>query len=155
MKKSLITLTAAGAAAILLAGSALAAEGESTFTIALDSDIVALDPIYAYDFTTNPVVNQITESILKFDTEGSLQPSLASSWEQVDDVTYTYQIRDDVTFSDGTPMTMDDVLFSVNRNLDPEYGSYLNWMFDSVDSIEQTGDWELTVRLKEPSVNWQ
>ena len=155
MKKSLITLTAAGAAAILLAGSALAAEGESTFTIALDSDIVALDPIYAYDFTTNPVVNQITESILKFDTEGSLQPYLASSWEQVDDVTYTYQIRDDVTFSDGTPMTMDDVLFSVNRNLDPEYGSYLNWMFDSVDSIEQTGDWELTVHLKEPSVNWQ
>ncbi|MBQ1394754.1 MAG: hypothetical protein IIY86_01135, partial [Lachnospiraceae bacterium] len=34
-------------------------------------------------------------------------------------------MRDDVTFSDGSPMTMDDVLFSLERNLDPEAGSYL------------------------------
>ena len=155
MKKSLSILLAGAAAGMLLAVSAFAAEEDKTFTIALDSDIVALDPIYAYDFTTNPVVNQITEGLLIFDENNELQPYLASEWTQVDDVTYVYQIRDDVTFSDGTPMTMDDVLFSVNRNLDPDAGSYLNWLFDAVDSIEQTGDWEMTVHLAEPSVNWQ
>ena len=146
-------MTAVTAASLAFAGSVYADEG--TFTVALDSDIVALDPIYAYDFTTNPVIDQITEGLLLFDENNQLVPFLAKSWEVVDDVTYVYQIRDDINFSDGTPMTMDDVLFSINRNLDPDAGSYLNWLFDAVESIEQTGDWELTVKLSEPSVNWQ
>ena len=79
-----------------------ASADKDTFTVALDSDIVKLDPAFAYDFTTNPVVNQITQGLLTFDEENQLQPLLASSWEQVDDVTYVYQIRDDVTFSDGS-----------------------------------------------------
>lgn len=152
MKRTCILTLAAILLAALIGGAM--AEG-NTLTIALDSDIVALDPIYAYDFTTNPVVNQITQALLQFDVDNQLQPLLASSWEATDDVTYVYQIRDDVTFSDGTPMTMDDVLFSLGRNMDPEAGSYLSWLFDNVDSLEQTGDWELTVRLKEPSATWQ
>lgn len=128
---------------------------KDTFTIALDSDIVKLDPAFAYDFTTNPVVNQITQGLLSFDENNELQPMLASSWEQVDDVTYVYQIRDDVTFSDGSAMTMDDVLYSLERTRDPDTASYLGWMFDNVASIEQTGDWELTVTLSQPDATWQ
>lgn len=128
---------------------------KDTFTIALDSDIVKLDPAFAYDFTTNPVVNQITQGLLSFDENNELQPMLASSWEQVDDVTYVYQIRDDVTFSDGTAMTMDDVLYSLERTRNPDTVSYLGWMFDNVASIEQTGDWELTVTLSQPDATWQ
>ena len=131
------------------------AGGKDTFTVALDSDIVKLDPAFAYDFTTNPVVNQITQGLLTFDEENQLQPMLASSWEQVDDVTYVYQIRSDVTFSDGTPMTMDDVLYSMERTRNPDTASYLGWMYDSVDTIEQTGDWELTVKLSTPDATWQ
>lgn len=130
-------------------------EGKTTFTIALDSDIVALDPAFAYDFTTNPVVNQITQGLLTFDENNELVPQLASSWEATDDTTYVYQIRDDVTFSDGSPMTMDDVLFSIERIMNPDTASYLLWMFDNVESVEQTGDWELTVHLKEPSASWK
>ena len=132
-----------------------AAAEKDTFTIALDSDIVKLDPAFAYDFTTNPVVNQITQGLLVFDEENQLQPMLASSWEQVDDVTYVYQIRDDVTFSDGSAMTMDDVLYSMERIANPDTASYLGWMYDNVASIEQTGDWELTVTLVSPDATWQ
>ncbi len=132
------------------------ANGEgTTFTVALDSDIVALDPAFAYDFTTNPVVNQITQGLLTFNENNELVPLLASSWEAVDDTTYVYQIRDDVTFSDGSQMTMDDVMFSIERTMNPDTASYLLWMFDNVESIEQTGDWELTVHLTEPSATWQ
>lgn len=133
-----------------------AASGDKdTFTVVLDSDIVALDPAFAYDFTTNPVVNQITQGLLTFDDNNQLQPMLASSWEQVDDVTYVYQIRDDVTFSDGTPMTMDDVLFSLERTASDETASYLGWMYDGVASMEQTGDWELTITLSQPDASFQ
>ena len=112
------------------------ADGKDTFVVALDSDIVKLDPAFAYDYTTNPVVNQITQSLLFYDENNQLQPLLASSWEQVDDVTYVYQIRDDVTFSDGTPMTMDDVIYSLERTSDPDGASYMSSMFTNVDTIE-------------------
>ena len=134
---------------------AAASDGKDTFRIALDSDIVKLDPAYAYDFTTNPVVDQITQGLLVFDENNELQPLLASSWEATDDVTYVYQIRDDVTFSDGTPMTMDDVIYSLERYRDPDVASYLSWMYDNVDTIEQTGDWELTIKLKQPDATWK
>ena len=147
---------------VLFLGSVLAActgkpaaGDENAFVIGLDSDIIRLDPALAYDFTTNPVVNQITQGLLVFDEENKLQPLLASSWEQVDDLTYVYQIRDDVTFSDGTPMTMDDVIYSMERHQDEAVNSYLGWMYDSVKTIEATGDWELTVTLSQPDANWQ
>ena len=157
MKKLLAGVLSAAVAVSMIGPAQItfAAEDDNTFTIALNSDIVALDPAFAYDFTTNPVVNQITQGLLTVNENNELEPQLASSWEATDDVTYVYQIRDDVTFSDGTPMTMDDVLFSLERIKNPETASYLLWTFDNVDSFEQTGDWELTVHLKEPSATWK
>ena len=145
-----------GAESSAPAGNGQTAGAEKdTFTVVLASGIVALAPALAYDFTTNPVINQITQGLLIFDENNQLQPMLASSWEQVDDVTYVYQIRDDVTFSDGTPMTMDDVLFSLERTASEETASFLGWMFDGVSSMEQTGDWELTITLTQPDATFQ
>lgn len=171
MKRKISMLLAmAMAAVVVLAGcggngsdketkNSASAEGGSgtidTFTVALDADIIALDPAYAYDWSTNPVINQITEPLLVIDENNEIQPGLAKSWEQTDDVTYVYQIRDDVNFSDGTPMTMEDVLFSIERIRDDETASYVKWLYDSVESIEQTGDWELTVKLAAPSATWK
>ena len=83
--------------------------------IGMNSDIIACDPAFAYDNNTNAVVDQITEGLLAYDQDNKLVSKLAKSWEQVDDVTYKYEIRDDVKFSDGTQMTADDVVFSLNR----------------------------------------
>ena len=136
--------------------SAVSADSaDTTLKWALDSDIVSLDPIYAYDTTTNLVVVQVVESLLYINPDGSVSPMLAKSWKCVDDKTYVYEIRDDVTFSDGTPMTVDDVIFSMERNMGDGSDSYVAWMFDSVDSIEKTGDWEITVHLKNPDAFWQ
>lgn len=162
MKRILATLLSAVLLLTLLAGCGKKGneptpgntEGGTTFTVALDSDIVKLDPAYAYDFTTNPVVNQITEGLLTFNENNELEPNLASAWKMTDDTTYVYTIRDDVTFSDGTPMTMEDVVFSLER-VRNDASAYVNWMMAGVASIEQTGDWELTVKLTAPSATWQ
>nr|MCR4999770.1 ABC transporter substrate-binding protein [Lachnospiraceae bacterium] len=53
------------------------------------------------------------------------------------------------------PMTMDDVMFSLERYQDPALASYIAWMYDSVDSIEQTGDWQITVHLIHPDALWK
>jgi peptide/nickel transport system substrate-binding protein len=117
---------------------------------------VALDPAFTWDFTTNPVVNQITEGLVTFDTSTlKVIPQLASSWKMADDTTYVYQVRSDIVFSDGTPVTMEDVIFSLERIRNPDTGSYLEWMYEKVSAISQTGPWELTVKLREPSPVFQ
>ena len=136
-------------------GAATDIASRDTLNIALADEIVSLDPAYSFDNLTNQVVNQITQGLLYFDYNGQLQPQLCSSWEAVDPLTYVYQIRDDVNFSDGTSMTMDDVLFSLNRHMDEDVASYLAWMYANVESIEQTGDWELTVHMSSPDAAWQ
>ena len=132
-----------------------ATSATDTLTIGLYSEIISLDSAFAYDFVTNPVVIQITEGLLYYDENDELQCGLAESWESVDDVTYVYNVRDDVNFSDGTPMTMDDVMFSIERYQDPDVASYVAWMYDNVESIEVTGDWQFTVHLSQPDALWE
>lgn len=123
--------------------------------VALAGDIVRLDPAFAYDNDTSVVVDNICEGLLTHSQDNSIKCNLAESWEATDATTYVYKLREDVTFSDGTPMTADDVVYSLNRHLDPDLGSYMNWFFDNVESIEKTGDFEVTVKLSQPDANWQ
>jgi peptide/nickel transport system substrate-binding protein len=127
---------------------------DSTFTVVIYGDIVSLDPAFAYDYTTGVVVPQIAETLLTYNERDELSPQIASSWKAVDNLTYVYTIRSDVTFSDGTPVTMEDVRFSVDRIRDPATGAYMQWMFSPVESITVTGPWELTVKLSVPSSSW-
>ncbi|RXT07911.1 ABC transporter substrate-binding protein [Ammoniphilus sp. CFH 90114] len=130
-------------------------ETGGSVTIALNSDIVSLDPAYAHDFSTMQVVCQVTEGLLKFDKYGRLVSNLASHWEMKNPTTYVYTIRRDVRFQDGSPMTVADVLFSLQRILDAKGGSYLSWMYRNVERIEQEGDWSIRVILKKPDALWK
>ena len=133
-----------------------AAAGETVeFIVGLQGDIVAVDPAFAYDFTANPVVNMITEPLLTLANGETLAPGLAESWENPDPLTYSYTVRQGVTFQDGSPMTLDDVIFSMERTRNPETASYLGWMYASVDTIEKVGDWTVKVTLKQPDALWQ
>jgi peptide/nickel transport system substrate-binding protein len=137
----------------LIFGSFSLAQGE--LVVGLQGDIIAIDPAFTYDFTTSTVVNQITEGLLKFNNGETLEPNLAESWENPDPLTYVYKIRQGVTFQDGTPMTVDDVIFSMERTRNADTGSYVGWMYSNVDTIERTDDWTVTVKLKQPDALWQ
>ncbi len=155
MKKFIAIFAALAILLTQLVGCGSAGEEDKTLNVSMISDITALDPAFAYDGPTISVMLQITEGLLKLNTDGTISPMLAKDWEAVDPTTYVYNIRDDVCFSDGTPMTMEDVLFSLNRYRDENVASYLMWMYENVESIEQTGDWQLTVKLYEPDATWQ
>ena len=155
MKKVLAILLAALLALSAFAGCSQSKKADSV-TCVLVSDIVALDPARMYDSSTMPVLGQVLENLLEQQMDGSMQPLLAKEWKVLDDnLTYVYQIRDDVRFSDGKAMTMEDVLYSLERHRDEEVASYVGWMYENVESLEQTGDWELTVKLYEPDATWQ
>lgn len=161
-RKGIVILTSvAMAAALVLPGcgssnnSTSSQGGGDTLRIGLSNDITSLDYAHNYTQSNFQVVDNINDYLLTFDADGNMQPSLCTSWEATDDTTYVYQIRDDVKFSDGTAMTVDDVVFSMNRIKDPETASDMNWAYASVDSVTATGDWEVTVKLTQPDSSWQ
>jgi peptide/nickel transport system substrate-binding protein len=121
-----------------------------TFTVALSEDIRAVDAGVAWNYVTNQVTNQITEGLVSFDANNNIIPELAKSWRQLDELTYIYDVRDDIVFSDGSKMTMDDVLFSFERSRDPEGGTYFSDFFNDVESFSVNG-WQFTIKLSQPS----
>lgn len=125
-----------------------------TLTIGMDGDIVALDPAFAYDWTTNQAVCHVTEGLFRLEQGLRPVPHLAESVATPEPLTYVYKIREGISFHDGTQMTADDVVFSLRRIMDPDAGSYVGWMLGNVDSIEKTGDYEVTVTLKQPDAFW-
>lgn len=125
------------------------------FAVALASDVTNYDPIQNNNTMSSLVINSMYDSLLSLDENSELQPNLASSWKAPDNKTYVYEIRDDVTFWDGNKMTADDVVYSLNRNLDKDSGSLYGTYFESVKSIKKTGDWEVTIKMKEPDASFQ
>ncbi|MFF2272124.1 ABC transporter substrate-binding protein [Agromyces sp. NPDC058136] len=115
-------------------------------------ELATLDPVKAFNYPENTIISNLCESLFQMQPDFSVEPNLASGYEVSDDAkTYVFQIRDDVTFWDGTPMTVDDVVYSLNRHLDPAEGSYLASSFADVTGIEKTGEWEVTLTLSEPN----
>ena len=156
--RRLFTMGAAAALAVgMLAGPVAAQDVPmgGDLVVGIEGDIVAFDPAFAYDFTANPVVASVTEGLLKFQ-DGAVVPNLAESFTASEDgLTWTYVLRDGVLFSDGTPMTVDDVIYSWERIRNPDTASYVGWMFGSVDTITAVDDKTIEVKLKNNDAFWQ
>ncbi len=81
-----------------------------------------LDPLRADSVYESLVVNQIFDGLVALDPGLHVVPALASTWTiSRDGLTYTFQLRRDVQFQDGSPLTADDVVFTLRRLLSPEH----------------------------------
>lgn len=121
----------------------------------LSSDIVAFDPVQAWDYATSPVIIQSLDTLVRLGNDGvTVEPNVATDWKQESPTRYVYTIRDGVKFHDGTPLTADDVAYSLNRHLDPNVGSLLSTFFVNVGTITANGN-VVTVDLKKPDALWK
>jgi peptide/nickel transport system substrate-binding protein len=100
------------------------------------------------------IMSLIQDQILTFGDDGSLQPDVATSWEAPDPLTYVYTIRTDTMFSDGSPVTAEDVAYSLNLHMDPAVASQEAGLFADVESVTAEGD-KVTVKLKRPTSIWK
>jgi peptide/nickel transport system substrate-binding protein len=109
-----------------------------------------------HDWTTysGAVMSLVQEGSLAFGDDLALQPALAEDWEAVDAKTYVFTLREGVTFHDGSPLTAEDVVFTIEWNMDPKNASQLAAFFGSVDTVEATADNEVTVSLKKPDAQF-
>jgi peptide/nickel transport system substrate-binding protein len=124
------------AAPVVVDTAVPAAPARTDIVIAIDADIATLHPS---DFSTTNEMDieaQIYDPLMRITLDGSTppQPRIASSYEiSADGLTYTFHLRDDVTFHDGTPVTAEDVKFSAELY---QASTFQNSMVTGLKSIE-------------------
>ena len=133
---------------------AQASSEEDTLTFSFSDEISNIDIIHAYAVENDIITTSIAEQLYYYGADSSIQKGLVESDEQPADNVYVYNIKENVNFSDGTPLTADDVVYSLERQRDPDVSGELAWMFENVDTIEKTGDYQVTVTLKQPDATW-
>jgi peptide/nickel transport system substrate-binding protein len=109
----------------------------------------SLDPIYAFDYPENTVLSVMCEQLIHQNPDGSITSGLADL-SYPNDTTMVFDLKPNITFWDGKPLTPEDVVYSLDRNTDPKLGGYYGATFDRVKSIEATGPEQVTIKLKEP-----
>ena len=140
-----------GGAAFELSSSTPEPSGDiDVFSWALYAEPFSLDYAYAFDYPPNTVLSNVCESLLRWNPDLTTSPALAEKVDHPTPTTWVYTIRQGVTFHDGSALTADDVVASLQRHVDPKVGSYWASVYRNVKSIAKTGDAEVTVTLAQP-----
>ncbi|MDL2327780.1 ABC transporter substrate-binding protein, partial [Ruminococcaceae bacterium OttesenSCG-928-A11] len=142
------TSAAAGGDASAADGGVAAPEGaKDTLVWVQGADVTSMDPHQGKETPAVQVTCNIFDTLLLVDESGNPQPCLAESWENVDDLTWTFKLREDVKFHDGEPMTSEDVVFSLERAIASPAVSYI---VDFIDTVTADDDYTVTVKTKAP-----
>lgn len=110
-----------------------------------------LDPSKVGDYSPGAVVANLCEGLVGLSADFSIQPGLAEKVSRPDERTIVYDIRPGVKFTNGEPLTAEDVVYSLRRNTDPNVQSVWANYYETVDSIKQTGPMQVTVSFVKPA----
>lgn len=151
MKRIHIKLTALlVSASLLLVGCGTPkpqAKAEKPIQIALTQDMRSFDPILTTDIFSEAVLRCVYTSLYDFDESMSLRPKLAKSSEVIDEFTWLIEIHDNVKFHDGSILTAEDVVFSIERALT---GERTRKLLEMVESVEKVDDTHFYIKAREP-----
>ena len=100
-----------------------------TINVDNGADTPTLDPAMTQDVTSARVLYDLFEGLTSFDQTNKVLPGLAQRWDiSSDGKTYTFHLRPGLKFSDGTPITASDVVFTWQRLVDPKTSSPYNYL---------------------------
>jgi peptide/nickel transport system substrate-binding protein len=142
------------AAACAACGSATADAAEprgGSFVYGRRSDSLFLDPVLNDANADIWVLTNLYDTlILPADDGKSLLPGLATSWEaSADGRTFTLKLRAGAMFSDGSPITAEDVVWSLERARNPKEGIW-SFMLSAIEAVSTEGASSVVLRLKRP-----
>lgn len=120
---------------------------KDTVVWAQGADITSLDPHQGKETTAVQVTNHIFDTLFIINENDEVEGQICESWEQVDDITYNFKIREGIKFHDGSDLTAEDVKFSLDRAIASAAVSYI---VDFIDTVEITGDYSVKVTLDAP-----
>ncbi|WP_180899052.1 ABC transporter substrate-binding protein [Martelella soudanensis] len=144
----------AGTAALMAAGFSMRvnAQGQRVLTATIPSTPSTLDPLNQSNHDAMAVSQLIYENLLEVDVDGKLVPQLAVALPDISDdrKTYTFRLREGVTFQNGKPFTAADVKYSYDFMLDPENKALRRAYWEVIDAVEIVSDYEVKFHLSRP-----
>jgi peptide/nickel transport system substrate-binding protein len=138
----------AAVGAVALLSTAVAAQ-DKVFRYATTGDILGLDPHANNEGPTNAMKGNIYGRLLHRLPDLSLEPDLATEWELGDDgVTWTFKLREGVTFHNGDPFNADDVVYSFKRQT--QEASEMSFALASVKELNKIDDYTVEIVTNGP-----
>jgi peptide/nickel transport system substrate-binding protein len=140
-------------AALTLFSSASAALPKDTLTLGMPVEPTGLDPTISAPVAIREVTwGNLYEGLVTLDKAGEVKPLLATGWTISDDgLTYTFKLRPNVKFHNGTPFDSSIVKFSLDRARAPGSTNAQKQFFEPIASIETPDPLTAVIKLKQPS----
>jgi peptide/nickel transport system substrate-binding protein len=129
---------------------AMAQAAKTQLVIDLASEPSSLDPQQQWNPDSYYVYRNIFDNLVTRDDAGQIVAEIATSWKNLSDTKVEFQLRSDVTFHDGAPLTPEDVVYSVRRITDPTFASPQRDQFGKIVSTEATGPHSVVLTLASP-----
>ncbi len=144
-------LSAAIMAVSVLGFSGLGHSAEKkTIIIDLVNESATLDPHLQWNPDSYSVYRNIFDNLVTRDNSGKIIPAVATAWKTPTDTQIVFTIRDDISFHDGTKLTPEDVVYSVQRVTSKELASPQRSQFAAITHAEVTGQNEVTFTTATP-----
>lgn len=152
LKKQLFIIAAVAIAVLAGACSAETAnnadEGKKQLVYGMEAEIDWVNPILD---ESQEIDALLFRGLTKPDEQNEVTPDLAESWTISEDLlTYTFKLREDAVWQDGQQVTADDVVFTIQKILDPETNTPITGEFREIADVRATGDHEAEITLHRP-----
>lgn len=117
------------------------ATAASDLNVMLETPVESLDPQQATDGTSFEVIANYTDGLMQMDADGKAVNAICDHYELSEDgLTYTFYLRDDANWSNGTPVTAADFVFAWQRAVDPAVASEYSYMMSDIGQIKNAAE---------------
>ena len=142
---TIVALAAAIGLGAVAGARPVPAQEQLTFTVGVSQEIDSLNMSVGLLVVDYEVWNLQYAALVELsDEDFSAEPGLAEKWESSDDgLTWTYTLREGLQWSDGEPLTADDVVYSIERPRDEEWGTW----YETVKNLEATAVDDRTIEV--------
>lgn len=147
--KKLLLLTTAIVGLGLLPAAAVYAQ-DKAIVIGTDVDAGTLDPRLTRDTTAYRTADLIYSGLVHLTPNLEAVPDLAESWESPDPQTYIFKLRPDLKFSDGSPLTADDVVFTFTTVTNPDFNAPDRALYSPITAVEAVDPLTVKFSLSAP-----
>ncbi len=143
------------ALSFVLAGSVGAQDMMNEFVIGVSETVVTLDMgVRSPSLAHKQVSYAIYEPLLRLGTDGSINPALATDWTMSEDkLTITLNLREGVSFHDGSTLDADTVVWNIDGARDPEFGDGALADYGRIESVEALDDLTVQINMSAPDAN--
>ncbi|WP_031547221.1 glutathione ABC transporter substrate-binding protein [Salinicoccus luteus] len=114
------------------------------------SDIVSLDPHGNNDVPSSNVRSNIYDTLTVLDENMEVQPGLATEWEQLDDNTWEFTLKEGVMFHDGTEFNAEAVEANLKRITDPAMASPRMFLYEMITDVEPVDEYTVEITTEYP-----